>query len=109
MALTALQERFVSAFAADPTITATDAYIAAKGADRVGTKEVAHNSACQLLRHPKVAEAVKRQRERFFLDQQRIRDDILLDLRGVIHSPETTAHEKLRAAELLCRLFGLIN
>ncbi|MDO8861134.1 terminase small subunit [Haliea sp. E1-2-M8] len=109
MALTALQNRFVSAFTADPTITATDAYITAKGPGRVLKRDVAQNSACQLLRHPKVAEAVARQRARFFIEQHQVRDDILTDLRAIIHSPETTAGEKLRAAELLCRLFGLIN
>ncbi|PLW81307.1 hypothetical protein CWI75_15850 [Kineobactrum sediminis] len=107
--LTALQERFVAVFTADPTVTATDAYVAAKGPKKLPERAVAQNAACQLLRHPKVAEAVKRERARFFIDQRQVRDEVFHDLRAIIHAPHTKAKDKLRAAELLCKLFGLLD
>lgn len=108
MTLSALQERFVAAYSADPRLSATDAYVLAKGEENVSDRAVASNSACQLLRHPKVAEAVKRNKERFFLGQQVVRDDIFQELQAIIKSPTTKAAEKLRAAELCCKLFGLL-
>lgn len=103
MALTALQERFVQSFASDPR-SATAAYRRAGGTVGSG----ASVAACRLLQHPAVAEGIRREQERFFQEQHRIRDDLFFELKKVINCPNASATEKLRAAELLCKLFGLL-
>lgn len=103
MAMTALQERFVSAYAADPR-SATAAYRRAGGSSGAG----ASVTACRLLQHPSVSEGIKREQDRFYQEQARIRDDLYCELKIIINRSDTTATEKLHAVELLCKLFGLL-
>lgn len=103
MALTALQERFIDTYSADPR-SAAAAYVRAGGADGPGAKV----TACRYLQHPAISEGVRRQQERFRQEQWAMRDELFIELKGIIHSPDSSASEKLRATELLCKLFGLL-
>lgn len=103
MPLTLLQERFVEAYSADPR-SASKAYVTAGGTEGPGAKV----SACRLLQHPAVSEGIQRRQKRFHLEQERIRDELFAELKLVVHSPEASVAEKLKAAELLCKMFGLL-
>ena len=103
MALTALQERFIGEYISRPA-NATQAYITAGGAPRS-----AKISACKLLKHPKVQEALHRQQERLRREFSVSRESIYFELRAVIDNPETNTMEMLRAIDMLCRMFGLYH
>lgn len=101
MALTTLQERFVDEYISRPA-NAAQAYITAGGAPKS-----AKISACKLLKHPKVQEALDRQQERLRSEFSVSRESIYFELRAVIDNPETSTMEMLRAIDMLCRMFGL--
>ena len=103
MTLTTLQERFVDEYISRPA-NAAQAYITAGGAPKS-----AKISACKLLKHPKVQEALDRQQERLRSEFSVSRECIYVELRGVIDDPETSTMEMLRAIDMLCRMFGLYN
>lgn len=103
MALTTLQERFVDEYISRPA-NAAQAYITAGGAPKS-----AKISACKLLKHPKVKEALQRQQERLQSKFSVSRESIYFELRAVIDNPETSTMEMLRAIDILCRMFGLYN
>jgi len=103
LALTALQERFIGEYISRPA-NATQAYITAGGAPRN-----AKISACKLLKHPKVQEALYRQQERLRHELNVSRESVYFELRSVIDNPETNTIEMLRAIDMLCRMFGLYN
>ena len=103
MALTNLQERFVDEYISRPA-NAAQAYITAGGAPKS-----AKISACKLLKHPKVQEALDRQQERLRSEFSVSRESIYFELRAVIDNPETSTMEMLRAIDVLCRMFGLYN
>lgn len=103
MALTTLQERFIDEYISRPA-NATQAYITAGGAPKS-----AKISACKLLKHPKVQEALDRQQERLRREFNVSRESIYFELRSIIDNPETNAAEMLRAIDMLCRMFGLYN
>jgi hypothetical protein len=83
---------------------ATQTYITAGGVPKS-----AKISACKLLKHPKVQEALDRQQERLRRDLNVSRESIYSELRSVIDNPETNTTEMLRAIDMLCRMFGLYN
>ena len=103
MALTTLQERFVDEYISRPA-NAAQAYITAGGAPNS-----AKISACKLLKHPKVQEALDRQQERLRREFNVSRESIYSELRSIIDNPETNTTEMLRAIDMLCRMFGLYN
>ena len=103
MTLTALQERFVDEYISRPA-NAAQAYITAGGAPNS-----AKISACKLLKHPKVKEALQRQQERLQSKFSVSRESIYFELRAVIDNPMTSTMEMLRAINVLCRMFGLYN
>lgn len=103
MALTALQERFIGEYISRPA-NATQAYITAGGAPRN-----AKISACKLLKHPKVQEALYRQQERLRHELNVSRESVYFELRSVIDNPETNTIEMLGAIDMLCRMFGLYS
>jgi hypothetical protein len=103
LALTTLQERFVDEYISRPA-NAAQAYITAGGAPKS-----AKISACKLLKHPKVKEALQRQQERLQSKFSVSRESIYFELRAVIDNPETSTMEMLRAIDILCRMFGLYN
>ena len=103
MALTTLQERFVDEYISRPA-NAAQAYITAGGAPNS-----AKISACKLLKHPKVKEALQRQQERLQSEFSVSRESIYFELRAVIDNPMTSTMEMLRAIDVLCRMFGLYN
>ena len=103
MTLTALQERFVDEYISRPA-NAAQAYITAGGAPNS-----AKISACKLLKHPKVKEALQRQQERLQSEFSVSRESIYFELRAVIDNPMTSTMEMLRAINVLCRMFGLYN
>ena len=103
MTLTALQERFIGEYISSPA-NATQAYITAGGAPKN-----AKISACKLLKHPKVEEALHRQQERLGRELNVNRESIYFKLRSVIDNTETNTTEMLRAIDILCRMFGLYN
>ena len=103
MALTNLQERFVDEYISRPA-NAAQAYITAGGAPKS-----AKISACKLLKHPKVQEALDRQQERLRSEFSVSRESIYFELRRVIDDPETSTMEMLRSIDMLCRMFGLYN
>ena len=103
MALTTLQERFVNEYMSRPA-NATQAYITAGGAPKS-----AKISACKLLKHPKVKEALQRQQKRLQSEFSISRENIYFELRAVIDNPLTSTMEMLRAIDVLCRMFGLYN
>ena len=83
---------------------AAQAYITAGGAPNS-----AKISACKLLKHPKVKEALQRQQERVQNEFNISRESIYFELRAVIDKPMTNTMEMLRAIDVLCRMFGLYN
>jgi hypothetical protein len=83
---------------------AAQAYITAGGAPNS-----AKISACKLLKHPKVKEALQRQQERLQSEFSISRESIYFELRAVIDNPLTSTMEMLRAIDVLCRMFGLYN
>ena len=103
MALTTLQERFINEYISCPA-NAARAYITAGGAPKS-----AKISACKLLKHPKVQEALDRQQERLRREFNVSRESIYSELRSIIDNPETNTTEMLRAIDMLCRMFGLYN
>ena len=103
MALTTLQERFVEEYISRPA-NAAQAYIMAGGAPNS-----AKISACKLLKHPKVKEALQRQQKRLQSEFSISRENIYFELRAVIDNPLTSTMEMLRAIDVLCRMFGLYN
>jgi len=103
LALTPLQERFIDEYISRPA-NATQAYITAGGAPKS-----AKISACKLLKHPKVQEALDRQQERLRREFNVSRESIYSELRSIIDNPETNTTEMLRAIDMLCRMFGLYN
>ena len=103
LTLTALQERFIGEYISRPA-NATQAYITAGG-----TPRNAKISACKLLKHPKVQEALYRQQERLRREFNVSRESVYFELRSVIDNPETNTTEMLRAIDMLCRMFGLYN
>ena len=103
MALTTLQERFVDEYISRPA-NAAQAYITAGGAPKS-----AKISACKLLKHPKVQEALDRQQERLRREFNVSCERIYSELRSIIDNPETNTTEMLRAIDMLCRMFGLYN
>ena len=103
MALTTLQERFIDEYISRPA-NAAQAYITAGGAPKS-----AKISACKLLKHPKVQEALDRQQARLRSEFGVSRESIYFELRAVIDDPEASTMEMLRAIDVLCRMFGLYN
>jgi len=103
LTLTALQERFIGEYISSPA-NATQAYITAGGAPKN-----AKISACKLLKHPKVQEALYRQQERLRHEFNVSRESVYFELRAVIDDPEASTMEMLRAIDVLCRMFGLYN
>jgi hypothetical protein len=103
LALTTLQERFVDQYISRPA-NAAQAYITAGGAPKS-----AKISACKLLKHPKVQEALQRQQERLQSEFSVSRESIYFELRSVIDNPENNTTEMLRSIDMLCRMFGLYN
>jgi phage terminase small subunit len=101
MGLTAVQQRFVDEYTANPANAAEAARKAGYKASR------AKVTACELIKHPKIAEAIKRQRAQIREQTNYNRDMAINDLLEVINNSGTRARDKILAVRTVAELLGL--
>lgn len=97
-------KRFIEEYLIDGS--ATDAYLRVYN---ISNKKTARESACRLLKHPKISAELDRiQRERM----ERVMwtaEEILQEIKDIAHADDATKSEKLKALELAAKSLGMFR
>jgi phage terminase small subunit len=95
----------VASFVDEYTTNPANAAEAARKAGYSLTR--ARVTACELIQHPKIAEAIKRQRTQIREQQSYDRDCAVRDLMAIIEGTGTRARDKILAIKTVGELLGL--